>query len=51
MVEGVEVDATDGDAGGVEREELAPDFFFGGVEGDDDDGVGVHGKGKFTVDS
>jgi hypothetical protein len=44
MVEGVEVDAADGDAGGVEGEELAPDFFFRGVEGDDDDGVGVHGR-------
>ncbi len=43
MVEGVEIDAADGDAGGVEAEELAPDFFFGGVEADDDDGVGFHG--------
>ena len=49
MVEGVEIDAADGDAGGVEGEEFAPDFFFGGVEGDDDDGMRVHGKGEFTV--
>jgi len=46
MVEGIEVDATDGDAGGVEIEEFAPDFFFGGVEADDDDGVGFHGEGE-----
>src|ERR1700722_13284217 len=31
MVEGVEVNTADGDAGGVEGEEFAPDFFFGGV--------------------
>src|ERR1700677_4060677 len=42
MVEGVEVDAADGDAGGVEAEEFAPDFFFRGVEADDDAGVGFH---------
>jgi hypothetical protein len=52
MVERVEVDAADGDASGVEAEEFAPDFFFGGVEGDDDDGVRFHrGGGKFTVGS
>src|SRR5579862_2961226 len=44
MIEGVEVDAADGDAGGVDAEEFAPDFFFGGVEADDDDGVGFHGR-------
>src|SRR5579862_4764422 len=54
MIEGVEVDAADGDAGGVDAEEFAPDFFFGGVEADDDDGVGFHGRREslqFTVES
>src|ERR1700733_807045 len=50
FVEGTEVDAADGDAGGVEAEEFAPDFFFGGVKADDDDGVGFHG-GKASLQS
>src|SRR5580704_18465457 len=50
VVEGVEVDAADGDTGGVEGEEFAPDFFFGGVEGDDDDGVGFH-EGEASLQS
>jgi hypothetical protein len=43
MIERVEVDATDGDAAGIEVEQDAPNFLFWGVQADDDDGVGVHG--------
>jgi hypothetical protein len=51
MVEGVEVDAANSDAGSADGEEFAPDFFFGGVEADDDDGVGVHGGGRRSLQS
>src|SRR2546428_155158 len=43
MVEGIQVDAADGDAGRVEGEEFAPDLFLGCVQTDDDDGMRVHG--------
>src|SRR6266487_3646384 len=43
MVEGIQVDAADGDAGRVDGEEFAPDLFLRSVQADDDDGMWVHG--------
>src|SRR5260370_26748049 len=43
VVEGIQVDAADGDAGRVDGEEFAPDLFLRSVQTDDDDGMWVHG--------
>ncbi len=42
IVEGVEIDAAHGDAGGVHVQQFAPHFFARRVEADDDDRVQLH---------
>src|SRR5882724_8225425 len=42
VIEGVEVDAANGDSRGVDGEKFAPEFFLRGMQADDDDGVRVH---------
>jgi hypothetical protein len=43
VIEGVEIDAANGDSRRVDGEKFAPEFFFRSMEADDDDGVRVHG--------
>src|SRR5438105_6862294 len=42
MIEGVEIDAANGDSRRVDGEKFAPQFFFRGMQADDDDGMRVH---------
>ena len=46
VVEGIEVDAADGDPGRADGQKLAPHFFLGRVQADNDDRVRVHGFGS-----
>ena len=43
VIEGVEIDAANGDSRRVDGEKFAPELFFRGMQADDDDGVRVHG--------
>ena len=47
MIERIQVDAAHGDSGGIDSQELAPDFFLGRVQADDNDGVQFHGRSLF----
>jgi hypothetical protein len=42
MIERVEIDAANGDSRRVDGEKFAPQFFFRGMQADDDDGMRVH---------
>src|SRR5437899_6239212 len=42
MIEGVEIDAANGDSRRVDGEKFTPQFFFRGMQADDDDGMRVH---------
>ena len=42
IVEGIQIDAAEGDAGGMNGQQFAPEFFFGGVQAEDDDCMRFH---------
>src|SRR5438128_2298850 len=42
MIEGVEIDAANGDSRRVDGEKFTPQFFLRGMQADDDDGMRVH---------
>jgi hypothetical protein len=42
MVERIQVDAAQRNPGGIDGEQFAPKFFFGRMQADNDDGVGIH---------